>query len=174
MSHGGARAGAGRPRGQGQYGESTKSMRLPLSRIAEVKRFLQEGLPKCKIPLYASSVKAGFPSPADDFIECYLDLNDYLIKHPAATFFVRASGESMINAGIHSGDVLVVDRSIEPAPGHIVIAAIDGELTVKRLSKNKGRLQLTAENPAFAAICLGAEQAIVIWGVVTSVIHTVL
>lgn len=174
MTHGGARAGAGRPRGQGQYGESTKSVRLPLSRISEVKHFLQYGLPSCKIPLYASSVKAGFPSPADDFIECYLDLNEHLVKHPAATFFVRASGESMINAGIHSGDILVVDRSITPASGHIIIAAIDSELTVKRLTSNKGRLQLTAENPEFAAIDLHDEQAVVIWGVVTSVIHAVL
>lgn len=174
MNHGGARAGAGRPRGQGKFGESTKSVRLPLSRIDEVMRFLQEGGSACQIPLYASTVRAGFPSPADDFIETYLDLNEYLIKHPAATFFVRASGDSMINAGIHSGDILVVDRSIEATPGHIVIAALNGELTVKRLARAQNRLQLVAENPEFAAIDINDDQQIVIWGVVTNVIHAVL
>lgn len=137
-------------------------------------RYLQKKPGEGRIPLYASAVKAGFPSPADDFIEQYLDLNDHLIQHPAATFFVRASGESMINAGIHSGDMLVVDRSIEAAHGHVVIAAINGELTVKRLSRLGGKVQLVAENPDFAAIDLHSEQDVVIWGVVTHVIHAVL
>ena len=84
-------------------------------------------------------MRAGFPSPADDYIETMLDLNEYLIKHPAATFFVKASGESMVNAGIHSGDILIVDRSLEAVHGKIVIAALNGELTVKRLSRQQGK-----------------------------------
>lgn len=84
-------------------------------------------------PLFMSSVEAGFPSPAEDYIEGRLDLNKHLIKHPAATFFVRVSGNSMINAGIYPGDILIVDRSLEAADKKIVIAVVDGELTVKRL-----------------------------------------
>ncbi|KTD47033.1 LexA repressor [Legionella rubrilucens] len=174
MSHGGARVGAGRPRGKGKFGEATKSVRIPVSRVGEVMQYLNKGQAAVRIPLYASSVKAGFPSPADDFIEHYLDLNEHLIKHPAATFFVRASGESMINAGIHSGDMLVVDRSIEAGHGHVVIAAVNGELTVKRLSRLHGKTRLLAENPEFAAIDLTHDQDVVIWGVVTHVIHAVL
>jgi DNA polymerase V len=87
-----------------------------------------------QLPLYANKISAGFPSPADDYIEMKLDLNTHLIKHPAATFFVRVSGDSMLNAGINSGDLLIVDRSIEPVDGKIVIVALNGELTVKRLS----------------------------------------
>lgn len=174
MSHGGARAGAGRPRGQGKYGEGTKSVRIPESRISEVMKYIKNGGDSCKIPLYSSTVRAGFPSPADDYIETMLDLNEYLIKHPAATFFVKASGESMINAGIHSGDILVVDRSLEATHGKIVIVALNGELTVKRLSRQHGQVKLVAENPDFPAIDISDEYDVVIWGVVTSVIHTVL
>lgn len=174
MSHGGAREGAGRPPGQGKYGEATRVMRVPVSRVTAVRQLLQEGDPQpLTLPLYASSVRAGFPSPADDYIEAHLDLNDYLIKHPAATFLVRAVGDSMVNAGIHSEDILVVDRSLEPSHGRIVIAALNGELTVKRLYKKEGRLQLLAENPAYPAIDITEAADMVIWGVVTNVIHTV-
>jgi DNA polymerase V len=174
MAHGGARAGAGRPRGQGKFGEATQAVRIPKSRIHEVMRYLSKEGNEYHIPLYASTVRAGFPSPADDYIETTLDLNEHLIKHPAATFFVRASGESMIHAGIHSGDILVVDRSIEAAHGKIVIAALNGELTVKRLSRQQGRVKLVAENPDFPSIDITDEHDLVIWGVVTNVIHSVL
>jgi len=100
-----------------------------------------------KLPLFLSSVKAGFPSPADDFVETRLDLNEYLIDHPEATFFVRVSGDSMIRAGIHTGDILIVDRSLEPKNNDIVIAIIDGEFTVKRLKKYGDRVFLVPENP---------------------------
>lgn len=173
MAHGGARTGAGRPRGQGKFGEMTQAVRIPKSRILDVMRFLTQEGDEYKIPLYGSSVRAGFPSPADDYIESTLDLNEYLIKHPAATFLVRASGDSMIHAGIHSGDILVVDRSIEATHGKIVIAALNGELTVKRLSRQHGQVKLVAENPEFPAIDITEEQDVVIWGVVTNVIHTV-
>lgn len=174
MSHGGARPGAGRPRGQGKYGEATRSVRLPESRIREVMKYINGGSDSYKIPLYSSTVRAGFPSPADDYIETMLDLNEHLVKHPSATFFVKASGDSMINAGIHSGDILVVDRSIEASHGKIVIVALNGELTVKRLSRLHGQVQLVAENPDFPPIDITEQYDMVIWGVVTNVIHAVI
>jgi DNA polymerase V len=173
MKHGGARVGAGRPKGLGRYGEATKAMRVPVSRIDEVYDFLNQPSTLYQIPLYTSSVRAGFPSPADDNIEQKLDLNTHVIKHPAATFFVKASGDSMIHAGIQSGDMLVVDKSLEATHGKIVIAAINGELTVKRLSKQHNRVQLLAENPNYKAIDITNEEDMVIWGVVTHVIHQV-
>ena len=170
ISHGGKRENAGRPKGQGKYGETTKTLRIPLSRIAAVKRFL-ESTTSYKIPLYSSTVRAGFPSPAEDYIETHLDLNEHLIKHPAATFFVTASGDSMTGAGIASGDMLVVDRSLEATHGKIVIAAINGELTVKRLSCTGGIVQLLPENSQYQPIEITDEEELVIWGVVTHVIH---
>ncbi len=128
---------------------------------------------KLSLPIAMTSVPAGFPSPADDYMDKKLDLNEYLIQHPAATFFVRVKGESMIQAGIHSGDILIVDRAIEPEDGKVVIAAIDGELTVKRILKRDGKLYLAAENPDYNLIEVSPEQSFIIWGVVTYVIHKV-
>jgi len=125
------------------------------------------------LPLFSGKVAAGFPSPADDYVEKTLDLNELLIQKPAATFFVRAQGESMLGAGIHPNDILVVDRSLEAVPGKIVICALNGELTVKRLERNNEQWQLKAENPAYADIVLHEELEMVIWGVVTNVIHAV-
>lgn len=128
----------------------------------------------CPLPFYYPHVPAGFPSPADDYIENTLDLNELLIKHPVATFFVRVSGHSMIQAGIHDRDILIVDRSLTPSHGKIVVAAVDGQLTVKRLKKTKdGRLWLTPENTDFSAIEIKPDQEVYIWGVVTHVIHSV-
>lgn len=168
---GGRRENAGRPKGQGKYGEDTKVVRIPLSRIDEVKAFLDAGSPVSQWPLYGCSVRAGFPSPADDYIERHLDLNRHLIKHPAATFFVTASGDSMNGAGIASGDMLVVDRSIEAIHGKIVIAAIRGELTVKRLFRQAERVMLLPENSQYKPIDITDSEDVVIWGVVTHVIH---
>ena len=123
------------------------------------------------LPLFSGKVAAGFPSPADDYVEKTLDLNELLVQKPAATFFVRAQGESMLGAGIHPNDILVVDRSIAPVPGKIVICALNGELTVKRLERGNGQWQLKAENPAYADIVIHEELEMVIWGVVTNVIH---
>ena len=173
MKQGGKRIGAGRPKGRNAYGEATKPIRIPLSRVTEVMRFLTQEAYSQELPLYSSTVRAGFPSPADDYIECKLDLNSHLIKHPAATFFVKALGDSMKNAGIQSGDMLIVDRSLEAAHGKVVIAAINGELTVKRLSRQQGQVKLLAENPAYPPIDITEEQELVIWGVVTHVIHQV-
>ncbi len=124
-----------------------------------------------KIPLYSSRVEAGFTSPADDFVEDYLDLNDLLVKRQDATFFVRVSGHSMKDAGIQPDDILIVDRSIEAKHGKIVIAVIDGEVTVKRLSTYGGRVILKAENSQYKDIPING--ALHIWGVVTSIIHQV-
>ena len=169
MSHGGKRTGAGRPKGSNAWGESTKSIRVPLSKIPAVSAFLENGSSAC--PLYASRVRAGFPSPADDYIESYLDLNAHLIKHPASTFFLTASGDSMTGAGIQSGDMLIVDKSLTATHGKIVIAAIDGELTVKRLSCMANRVQLLPENTNYPPIDITDAHELVIWGVVTHVIH---
>lgn len=123
------------------------------------------------IPLFSGKVAAGFPSPADDYVEKNLDLNELLVQKPAATFFVRAQGESMLGAGIHPNDILVVDRSIDPVPGKIVICALNGELTVKRLARDNEQWQLKAENPDYPDIVIYEELDMVIWGVVTNVIH---
>lgn len=118
-------------------------------------------------PLYASAVAAGFPSPADDFIEGALDLNAHMITHPAATFMVRVEGSSMTGAGIFSGDLLVVDKSLEARSGQIVIAVINGELTVKRLIKEANGWLLKAEHPDYPPTPIGPEAECTIWGVVT-------
>lgn len=125
-------------------------------------------------PLFLSRVPAGFPSPAEDYVEGSLDLNEHLIKHKEATFFVRVQGESMIGAGIQNGDLLVVDRALEAVDKNIVIAVVDGELTLKRLSKRNGQVRLLPENPCFHPIEFNDDQVLEIWGVVTSVIHRVL
>ena len=124
------------------------------------------------MPLFTGKVAAGFPSPADDYVEKNLDLNELLVQKPAATFFVRAQGESMLGAGIHPNDILVVDRSLEPVSGKVVICAINGELTVKRLERVNDQWQLKAENPAYANIIIHDDLELVIWGVVTNVIHS--
>jgi DNA polymerase V len=128
---------------------------------------------KLERPLYLCCVTAGFPSPADDYIERNLDLNELLVRHPAATFFVRAYGDSMKEAGIHSGDILVVDRAEEPRENCIVVAAVNGELTVKRLRRKEGKLFLVPENLDFQPLEVTNEMDFEIWGVVTSVIHKV-
>ena len=129
-----------------------------------------------RLPLIGPRVEAGFPSPADDFIEGSLDLNEQLIDNPIATFFVRASGHSMHGAGIHDGDLLVVDRAITPESGSIVIAVIDGGLTVKRLSKQGLKASLlpepsVADQGTYKPIEISIETDATIWGVVTWSLH---
>ncbi|WP_298622703.1 LexA family transcriptional regulator [uncultured Legionella sp.] len=171
MTKGGKRPGAGRPKG-GKYNETTKLVRIPYSRVEEVLSFLDMGL-SYRVPLYSSKVRAGFPSPGDDYVEAYLDLNERYIQTPAATFFVVASGDSMTNAHIDEGDMLIVDRSIEATHGKIVIAALNGELTVKRLSKIGGRIQLLPESPKYKPIDITEEHDLVIWGVVKHIMKDV-
>jgi DNA polymerase V len=124
------------------------------------------------LPLYTSRIAAGFPSPADDHLEAPLDLNEHLVKHPAATFVVRVDGDSMTGAGIYSGDLLVVDRSLEAQSGRIVVAVVNGELTVKRLVIERRRARLVPENPACKPIEIRDGLDVVIWGVVAHVIRS--
>lgn len=123
--------------------------------------------------LYGHKIPAGFPSPADDYIESALDLNQLLVPNRAATFFLRVQGDSMINAGIHDDDIIVVDRSITPLHRSVVVAVIDGELTVKRLVINQGAAELHAENPHYAPLRFRPGQELTVWGVVTHAVHKV-
>lgn len=175
--HGGPRPGAGRP-----SSEPTKVIRLPLRLIPTVQalataplgtRVPRPDAVRLTLPMFGHKVRAGFPSPADDYVEAFLDLNEHLIEHKDATFFVQATGDSMTGAGIQEGNLLVVDRALEARHGDIVIAVIDGDLTVKRLEKLRGKIRLVAENPAYAPIEFTDGQELTIWGVVTSVIQRI-
>jgi DNA polymerase V len=123
-----------------------------------------------RLPLFSHKVPAGFPSPADDYIQGRLSLDEHLVRHKDSTFFVRAKGNSMVGAGIFDNDLLVVDKSLIPVSGNIVIAVIDGELTVKRLIKRDGKIILKPENPRFNEIELQDGQELQVWGVVTSTV----
>lgn len=169
ISHGGKREGAGRPKGSGKYAIETTPIRVPNDKISIIENILN-GV-SYSLPIFTNKVSAGFPSPADDHSDQKLDLNSYLIKKPSSTFFVRVTGDSMINVGINPGDILVVDRSIEPRHNKIVIASVDSEMTVKRLYKKDGKLCLLAENSKYPPIIIGNESELQIWGIVTSVIH---
>ena len=122
-------------------------------------------------PVFLDKVSAGFPSPATDYMENKLDLNEYLIRHPAATFIVKASGSSMVNADIYSGDLLIVDRSVTPKSNNIVIASIFGDLTVKKLKKKEKSFFLISANDDYPSIEVKEEMECFIWGVVTYIIH---
>ena len=169
MPRGGARKGAGRPKGQGKYWKQTKAVRIPVSKVKYISEVISKGF--YEVPMYSNKVAAGFPSPADDYLEDKIDLNQYLVKHPAATFLVRASGESMINAGIFPDDILVVDRSLKAEDGKVVIAVVDNELTVKRYRKRGKNIVLEPENEAYDPIIISEESEAFVWGVVTNVIH---
>lgn len=185
---GGWRPNAGRKPGNGTYGEPTMPIRVPVSRLPQVRGWLQQVAAEtftqgklrpvssrptsCPLALYGSRIAAGFPSPADDHLERPIDLNEHLVRHPAATFVVRVEGDSMTGVGIHHNDLLVVDRSLDPVSGAIVVAVVDGELTVKRLRIQNRRIRLAPENPAYDAIEIGEASDLRIWGVVTHVIHS--
>ncbi len=145
-----------------------------------IPHFLEE---RPGVPLFLHQVAAGWPSPAEDYIEGTLDLHKYAVRNEAATFFFRASGPSMQGAGIFDGDILVVDRSREATSGKVVIAAVEGELTVKRLLRERGergeygeggkggRVLLVPENPEFLPLDITHQEDAYIWGVVTYVLH---
>lgn len=118
------------------------------------------------MPLLQHRIPAGFPSPADGYTEAALDLNTYLIRNKVSTFFFRVIGDSMTGANIHDGDLLVVDRSIEPRHGHVVLAVINNEYTVKRLYHLDGAVELRAENPAYPPIRFREHDELQVWGVV--------
>ena len=125
-----------------------------------------------ELPYFEAKVSAGFPSPAADYEENQLDLNKHLIKNPAATFFVRVSGDSMIGAGINDGDLLIVDRSLNPSDKNIVIAAINGELTVKRIRIRRKKIFLEPENENYSTQEISEGSDFQVWGVATNVIHS--
>lgn len=182
---GGYRIGSGRPKGSGKYGEGTCPIRVPISMRSEVETLVERLLGHSTntklmpnniyafptLPLYSSRVAAGAPALADEHIDKQIDLNQYLVRRPASTFLVRAEGESMINAGIYENDILVVDSGLEPTDGKIVIAALNGELTVKRLSIQAGQLQLLPENPRYRPIEITETVEFRILGVVLHVLH---
>jgi len=199
MPSGGKRVNAGRPSRQGPYGEKTKTIRVPKSSVTGIKTYLElrqqsvslslvllskmispiadvsrveAANDKILLPLVGSRVAAGFPSPADDYMEDYLDLNQLLISEKESTYLVRVKGESMINIGIFPKDLLIVDRSRDPIDGDIVIAVLDGELTVKRLEKRGHRVALVAENKKFPPIVVREDQEFLVWGIVTHCIHS--
>lgn len=122
-----------------------------------------------ELPLMGIPIQAGFPSPAEDFVETSLDINQFMIAHPSATYFVRVMGDSMSGASIRENDYLVVDRSVNPTHNAIVIAVVDRELTVKRLYKQNGILELKADNPAYSPIRIQGDMDLHIWGVVCGV-----
>ena len=123
------------------------------------------------IPLVKETISAGFPSPAEDYIELGIDLNKHLIRNPISTFFMRVSGNSMNNAGIYNNDLLIIDRSINPKPGHVVVALLDGEFTLKRLIKKKDNYYLKADKENYPTINLYEYIDIHIWGVAIYSIH---
>lgn len=191
MSHGGKRSGAGRKSSYG--GDKTVALRVPEplkpvledwlrdyrswrtanSAHADDVRTLARQLSELSLPLFANSVPAGSPVAADDLKEDDVDLNARLAPRPGSTFLVTVKGESMLGAGIHDGDLLVVDRAAEARNGKVVVAALNGELTVKRLEKTAKGLRLLPENPEFQPIPVPKDASFHIWGVVTNVIHKV-
>ena len=132
---------------------------------------MRKNLVKNKVKLISAS--AGFPSPAENYVEEKLNLNSYLIKNKESSFFVRVSGDSMINVGIFDNDILIVDRSLDPKRQSIVIVSIDGELVIKKLMKDQSKnYYLKSENSNYPTIKLNSNRDTVIWGVVTYVIHS--
>src|ERR1039457_5612369 len=121
-----------------------------MTKVVEI--FKADTATKQPLPLYLSRIKAGFPSPADDYLDKKLDLNEHLIKHPASTFFVKVNGDSMVGAGLSTADILIVDRSLEPKDKRIIVAVVDGDFTVKRNSKRGEKLSLLSENPKYGPI----------------------
>ncbi|MBN9378106.1 MAG: peptidase S24 [Chlamydiales bacterium 38-26] len=137
----------------------------------EIFRSIKGASPQSSVPLFQENVSAGFPSPAENYIENSLDLNDLMIKHPASTFFVRVQGDSMNGAGISTGDILVVDKALEASSGRIIVAIINGEFTVKRLMINAKGVFLEPANPKYRSLVISEEMDFQVWGVVTYVIH---
>lgn len=123
-----------------------------------------------RLPLAAGEVRAGFPSPADDYLEAELDLVAHLVQHPSATYYMRAKGDSMRGIGIYDGDLLIVDRAIDARPGHVLIISVDGELTCKQLAKRGNQLWLMAAHPDYRPMPLDGHECDV-WGVVTHNVH---
>ncbi|MDN3555523.1 LexA family protein [Halomonas maura] len=141
-----------------------------MSLAVEILGRVDEAAVPVKLPLAADAVRTGFPSPADDYLERDLDLVEHLIPHPSATYYVRGKGDSMQGLGIYDNDLLIVDRSLEPRPGHVLIVSVDGEMTCKQLGRIGSRPYLLAANDAYPPIPLHGHDCEV-WGVVTHNVH---
>lgn len=188
-NHGGARRGAGRKAGSGCYGEPTQPLRVPESQVPTIVAWLDAYRRPARaedpvavaahpgtvaLQVFAHRVPAGFPSPADDYLDDTIDLNQEMIVagHEAATFVLRVRGWSMMNAGIFDGDRIIVDRAMEPRQGDIVVAIVNHDLTIKRLGKVDGKLALLPENPHFKPILLEEGDTLEVWGVVTGCLRS--
>lgn len=146
-------------------------MKLHSSHTIDIYSALSES--EMALPYVDAGISAGFPSPALDFVDMTIDLNKHLIKHPSATFYGRVKGQSLKNAGITDGDLLVIDRSLNPVNGKIAVCYIDGEFTAKRIKKTKDELWLLPENDDYEPIKVEKENDFVVWGIVTHVIKSV-
>jgi len=162
---------AGRPVGTGKFGEPTQLVRIPESMIDSINLFIKQRA--LTFPLYSDLIQAGFPTMIDDSPAGTLDIGAYLVKNPASTFFFRAAGDSMKDAGIFPDDLLIVDRSYKAANGDVVVAVIDGEFMVRRLFITQKKVELRPENRRYQAITVKDERELNIWGVVKNVIHRV-
>jgi len=141
-----------------------------MATISRIKKPCSDSL--VLLPLFSNSISAGFPSPADDHLEAHLDLNRYLITQPASTFFMRFEGEPMLESVLQHGDLLIVDRSVDPSDSKIVVAAINGELVVRRVRQNRRQMRLLSENPNCPTIYITKDTEFQIWGVVTHAVRT--
>lgn len=142
------------------------------SKPSQLQFFIPDLSESVKLPLVDAFISAGFPSPADDYLEGKLNLNELLIRNPSSTFFARVQGNSMIDAGIHDGDILIIDKSLAPNHESVLICFIDGEFTVKRVKKENGELYLMPQNQNFAPIKVSRDSDFRLWGVVTYCIHS--
>ncbi len=169
MARGGKRYGAGRPKGTGKYGEPTKAVRIPISMIDQIMKFIErKGL---KFPLFSTRVHAGYPGPEDNIPADSFNLQEHLFPKANVTFYHRMSGNAMSGIGLYDGDILIADKSREPKHDDVIVAVVNGEFTVRRLSIKGKRIELKAENSKFATIKIADESELKIWGVVTNVVH---
>lgn len=136
--------------------------------------FVPEISEEIRLPLVDAFISAGFPSPADDYLEAKLDLNQLLIQNPSSTFFARVRGSSMVDVGINDGDILIIDKSLEPKPNSVLVCFIDGEFTVKKVMKANGDFYLMPQNKEFEPIKVNKDSDFRLWGVVTYCIHKLL
>lgn len=152
------------------YHQIMAPLKLHSSKILDIYSAITDT--ELELPLVTDGISAGFPSPALDFVDVSIDLNKHLIKHPSATFYGRVKGHSLKNAGINDGDLLIIDRSLEPANGKIAVCYIDGEFTAKRIKINKKEVWLMPENEDYQPIKVTEENNFIVWGIVTHVIKS--
>ncbi|RUA12365.1 MAG: LexA family transcriptional regulator [Flavobacteriia bacterium] len=146
---------------------------INLHKTKTLEIFSAETSTELDLPFVESGISAGFPSPADDFLDVSIDLNKALIQNPSATFYGRVKGDSMIDAGMNDGDLLIIDKSLEPEDGKIAVCFIDGEFTVKRIKIESNVIWLMAENKKYSPIKVTSDNDFIIWGIVTTVIKKV-